>query len=104
MQLRQPRITDNIYKMFLKHHEKIQKLKKTGDLNCIYENKLDKVCFSYNTAYADSKNLTKRASSGKILKARAYEVTLNPKYDRYQKGLENLVHRFLIRKQDEEQT
>lgn len=94
MQLRQPRITDNIYKMFLKHHEKIQKLKKTGDLNCIYENKLDKVCFSYNTAYADSKNLTKRAISGKILKARAYEVTLNPKYDRYQKGLENLVHRF----------
>ena len=45
---------------------------------------LDKISFLHNAAYADSKGLAKRTLSDKVLKDRAYEIALNPKYDGYQ--------------------
>ena len=61
-----------------------KKIKETDDLNYIYKNKLDKICFLHNATYADSKDLAKRTLSDKVLKERAYEIALNPKYDGYQ--------------------
>ena len=41
--------------------------------------------------YADSKDLAKMIVSDKLLKERAYEITLNPKCDEYQRGLASKV-------------
>ena len=57
--------------------------RETGNLRYICKNKLDKGCFSNDEAYSDCKNLTKRTISDKVLKVRAYEIAINPKYDEY---------------------
>ena len=41
--------------------------------------------------YANSKNFAKRTDSDNVLKDRAYEIALNPKYDRYQRRLAIMV-------------
>ena len=57
-----------------------------------------KVCFSYNAAYANSKDLTKRKVSDKVLKDRAYKIALNPTYGRYQRELPCMVHNMFFDK------
>ena len=71
----------------------IQKVKETGDLNYNCKNKLDKVCFAQNAAYANSKNFVKRTMSDKLLKDRFYEISINPKYNGCQKGLASMVYK-----------
>ena len=63
------------------------------DLKHIYQNKLDKALYAH-----DAKDLGKRTISDKVLNHGAYEITLNPKYDGYQKGLAILVYSFLDKK------
>ena len=88
-----------------KHRESIRKLKQTGDLNYIYKNELDKVCFSHDATYSDSKNLAKRTISSTILNYSDYEIAVNTKYDGYQRGLASMVYKFFDKKkkQDREQ-
>ena len=57
-----------------KHCKKIQKFRETGDLNHIYKNELDKAFFAHDAAYFDSKDLSKRIVSDKVLKDKAYEI------------------------------
>ena len=64
----------------------------------IYKNKLDKACFSYDTAYADSKDLAMRTVSDKVLKDSPYEISLIPKYDGYQRELGSMVYKFFDEK------
>ena len=40
----------------------------------------------------------KRTVSDKILKDRAYEIAINPKYDGYQRELASMVYKFLDKK------
>ena len=80
--------------LFTKHRERIQKFKETGDLNHIDKNELDKACFTHDTAYSDSKDLAKRTISDKILKNKAYEIAINPKYDGHQRRLASMVYKF----------
>ena len=61
----------------------IKQFRETGDLNYIYKNKLDKVCFAHDTAYSDSKDFGKSTITNKILKDGAYEIAINPKYHEY---------------------
>ena len=72
-----PRFTYSACELFTKHRQRIQKFKETGDLNHIYKKELDKACFAHDAAYADSKDLTKRTNSDKILKDRTWEIALN---------------------------
>ena len=83
---------------FTKHREKIQKSRETSTLKQIYKNDLDKACFAYDTAYSDSKDLAKRAVSDTVLKDRACEIAVNPKYDGYQKGLASMVYKVFDKK------
>ena len=69
------RISYIAYGSFTKFRERIQKFK---DLNYIYKNELDKVCFAHDAAYSSSKGLAKRTISNNILKDRAYEIAINP--------------------------
>ena len=98
LNLRQPGFTCSACGPFTKHLERIKKFKETGDLNCIYKSELDKACFPHDAAYANGKDLTKRTVSDQVLKDRAYEIAMNPKYDGYQKGLASMVYKFFDKK------
>ena len=59
LHLRQLEFTDSVCGLFAKHFERIQKLKKTGDLSYIYKSELGRAWFTYDAAYANSKDLAK---------------------------------------------
>ena len=84
--LRQPWFTYRPRGLYTKHLERIKKSRDRGDLKHIYESELDKVCFAHDAAYSGSKGLAKTTISYKLLKDRAYEIAINPKYDGYQRG------------------
>ena len=92
--LRQPQFTYSACGPFTKHEQRIQKFKKTGDTNYIYMNELDKACFTHDAAYSDSKDLTKRTTTDKISKNKAFDIAKDPKYDGYQRGLASMVYNF----------
>ena len=96
--LRQPGFTHSACRPFTKHHDRIQKFRKTADLKYIFKNKLDEACCAYDASYSDSKNLAKRTISDRILKDRAYEIVINLNYDVYQIGLASMVNKFFVTK------
>ena len=98
LHLRQSGFTYNACEPFTKHRERIQKFKETGNLKQIYKNELGKACFAHDAAFSDSKDLAKTTISDKILKDRAYEIAINPKYDGYQRVLANMMYKFFDKK------
>lgn len=53
----------------------MQKFKETGSWNyIIYSNKLYKICFAHDSAYAHGNDLAKGTISQNVLKNRAYEI------------------------------
>ena len=97
LHLRQKEFTFSASGSFAKYREKIQSIKETSNLKYIFKNELDKTCFSHDVAYAD-KDVAKRTVSEKILKDRTYDISWNPKYDGYQRGLVTMVYRFFDKK------
>ena len=49
-------------------------------------------------AYGDFLDLTRRTTSDKILRDKAFNITKNPKYDEYERGLTSIVYTFLIKR------
>ena len=96
MHLKQPEFTYSAYGPFTKNEERIQKFKETGDY--IYKNELDKACFQHDMAYEDFKDLPKRAVSDKVLRDKAFNISKNPRYDEYQRGLASMVYKFFNKK------
>ena len=97
LHLRQAGFIYSACELFTKYRSKIQKFVETGNLKHIYKNELDKACFALDAAYSDSKDVAKRTISNKMLKDRAYEVAINPKYDGYQRGLASMVYKFFVK-------
>ena len=91
MHLRQPRFTYIPCKPFTKIKERIQKLKKTGDSQYIYQNELDRACFQHDTAYGYFKDLTRGTGPDKILRDKEFNIAKNPKYNGYQRRLVSMV-------------
>ena len=87
MHLKQPGFTFSACWLFTKSKIRIQKFKETGDANHIYKNELDKAQFQHDTTYEDFKDLARRTASDRILKGKAFNIAINPKYDGYQRGL-----------------
>ena len=81
MHLRQPQFTCSACGPFTKHKQRIQKFNETADTKYIYKNELDKACFTYDAAYSDSKDLTKRTAADKVLRDKAFNIVKDPKYD-----------------------
>ena len=98
LHLKQPGFSYSACGPFTKHRETIQKFRESSNLKHLYRNELDKTCFAHNAAYFDSKSLTKRTISDKILKDRAYVISRNCKYDGYQRALASMVYRFFDKK------
>ena len=94
MHLKQPGFTYSGCGPFTKNKQRIQKFMQTGDTNYIYKNELDKSCFRRDMAYGKYRNLEKRTQSDKVLKDKTFEITNNPKYDGYQRGLVSMVYKF----------
>ena len=55
-------------------------------------------CFQHGMSYRDFKDLTRRTTSGIILRDKAFNNAKNPKYDGYQHGLASMDYKFLIKK------
>ena len=83
LHLKQPILTYSACWKFTKHREKIQKFRETGNLNHLYRNELNKICFAHDATYSDSKDLPRRTISDNILKDRAYQIARNRKCDGY---------------------
>ena len=98
MYLKQPGFTYSTRGPFTKNKERIKKLKKTGDTSYIYKNELDKACFQHDMAYADFKDLARRAASDKVLREKVFNIAKNPKYDGYQRGLASIVYKVFDKK------
>ena len=98
MHLRQPRFVYSACVPFTRHKERIKEFKRTGDTRYIYRNELDKACFQHDSAYADHKDLINRTEADKFLRDKAYNISSNPKYDGYQRGLASMVYKLLDKK------
>lgn len=96
--LRQLRFIYRACGKFIVHRERIQTFRETRHLKHIYKKKLDKACFDLDVSYSDSKYLVKRTISEKVLNWRAFEIAINRKYDRYQRGSASMVHQFFDKK------
>ena len=94
MHLKQFGFTYSACGLFTKNKERIEKCMQTGNKDFIYRNELDKACFEHDTAYGKTKYLVKRTQSDKVLKDKAFKITINPinpNYDGYQRGLASMV-------------
>ena len=49
-------------------------------------------------AYGDFKDLARRTASDKILRDKAFNIAINPKYDGYQRGLASMVYKLFDKK------
>ena len=99
MHLRQPGFTYGACRPFTKQKEITWKLKKkTRDFRYIYQNELDEACFQHDMAYGDFKDLPRRIASDKVLRDKAFNITNNPKYDGYQRGLASMVYKLFDKK------
>ena len=89
--LKQPGFTYSAFGPFTKSKERIEKLMQTGNTVFIFKNELDKACFQHDMAYGKSKDLAKRTEWDKVLRDKAFEITSDPKYAGYQRGLASMV-------------
>ena len=94
MHLRQSKFVYSACGPFTRHKERIHEFKRTGDINLLYRNALDKACFKHDAAYAKYKDVENRLISDEKLKNSAYDIASNPKYDSYQRGLASMVYKF----------
>ena len=81
-----------------KDKERIQKFKEAGDSRYIHQSKLYRACFQRNKAYGGFKDLTRRTTSDKTLRDKAFDIAKNPKYDGYQRGLTSMVYNYFNKK------
>ena len=59
---------------------------------------LIRLVFNIDIAYGDFKDLARRTASDKVLRDKAFNITKNPKYDGYHRGLASMVYIFFDKK------
>ena len=62
MYLKHPGFTYSACGPFTKNKERIKKFNETGDIEYIYKNEFDKVCFQHHMAFGDFKELERRTA------------------------------------------
>ena len=98
MHLKQPGFTYSACGPFIKNRERIQKFKEKGNTKSIYKNELDKASFQHNMASEHFKDLVRRTAADKFLRDKAFNITKDPKYDGYQRGLASMVYKLFNKK------
>ena len=94
MHLRQPRFVYSGCGSFTRHKERIKVFKRTGNINLLYRNALDKACLKHDAAYAKYKDVENRLIANDKLKNSSYDIASNPDYDGYQRGLASMLYKF----------
>ena len=79
---------------FTRNKERIEKFMQTGNTDFIYKIELDKACFQHDMAYHKTKDLVKRTQSDNVLTEKTFKITVDPKYDGYQRGFGSMVYNF----------
>ena len=92
MYSKQPGLTYSACGPFTKNKEKIITFMQTRNTNFIYKNYLDKACFQYDAAHAESNDLARITQSDKVWTDKDFEIVGNPKYDGYQRGLASMIY------------
>ena len=59
---------------------------------------VDKAWFQHDMAYGDLKDLTRKTAYDKILCDKAFNISKNPKYDGYFRGLASIVYECFTKK------
>ena len=67
---------------------------KDGKLSHILKNRLDAARFQHDSAYAKYKDRFNRKKSDIVLKNKPLKVAMDPKINRYQRGLASMVYKF----------
>ena len=60
--------------------EQKRKIGKSRNSRYIYENELDKACFQHDMVYGDSKGLSRRAFTDKVLHDKGFNIAKDRKY------------------------
>ena len=94
MHLRQARFVYSACGHFTRHKERIKWLKRTGNINLLYRNALDKAYFKHDAAYAKYKDVENRLIADDKIKHSAYDIASNPECDGYQRGLASMIYKF----------
>ena len=82
---------------------------KTGNIDFIYKNELDKACFQHDMAYGKSRDLIKFSYLSiywsinlfDLVKSKAFKIASDPKYDGYQRVLASMIYNFFDKKYSE---
>ena len=88
MHLKQLGFTYSASGPFTKNKERIEKFMQTRNTDFIYKNELDKTCFRHDMVNGKSKDLVKRTRSDKFIRDKEFKITIDRKYDGYQRGLQ----------------
>ena len=94
MHLRQPIFVYSACGPFTRHKERIKEFKRTGNINLLYRNALDKASFKHDAAYAKYKDVENRLIADDKLKNSSYDIASNPEFDDYQRDLASMVYKF----------
>ena len=82
----------------MNHLQKTKKEYQNLKQNEQHQNELDKACFEPDMADGNFKGLSRRTASDKILRDKAFNISKNPKYDGYQRGLVSMVYKLFDKK------
>ena len=93
MHLRQPQFLIVLVDLLLDIKKELKNLNKLVIHVIFIEMNLIKACFQNDSAYADHKDLITRTEADKVLRDKAYDITSNPEYDGYQRGLASMVYK-----------
>ena len=78
--------------------DRTQKFKEIGDFRCIYQkSELAKGLSTWYCLWC-IQNVPRRTASNKVLLDKAFEITRNPEYDKYQNGLATMLFKFFDKK------
>ena len=98
MHLKQPGVTYSACGPFTKSKKRIEKFMKTGNIDYIYRNDLDKACFQHDLGYSKYQDLTITKQLNKVLRDQVFKIASNPKDDGYQRALASMVFKFFDKK------
>ena len=79
---------------FTRHKQRTNDFMEDGKLSHISKNRLDAACFQNDSAYAKYKNRLNRRQSNVVLRNTALKIAIDPRINRYQRGLASMVYKF----------
>ena len=82
----------------LKIKKEWKKIKITGDSQYLYQSELVKACFLHHMVYGDFKDFPRRTAADKVLHDQTFNISKNPKYNGYQRGLTSMVYKYFEKK------